>query len=65
MTVDPDGSLGLCLLQGARGNVEIEVRETITMDTTKHDGLRPGDCYHGGLTVLSCSATRVNRGNSP
>ena len=22
-------------------------------------------CYHGGLTVLSCSATRGNRGNSP
>ena len=33
-------------------------------DTTKVDGLRPGDCYHGGLTVLSCNATRGNRGKS-
>ena len=33
--------------------------------TGKPDGLRPGDRYHGGLTVLSCSATRDNRGNNP
>ena len=43
----------------------MEVRETITRHTTKPDGLRPGDCYHEGLTVLSCSVTRDNRGNSP
>ena len=62
---DTDSNLGLCLQQGARGIVEIEVGETITRDTTKPDGLWPGDCYHGGLTVLSYSATRDNRGNSP
>ena len=63
MTVEPDGSLGLCLLQQARGKEDIEIRETITKDTTKPDGLRLGDCYHGGLTVLSCSARRGNGGN--
>ena len=64
-TGDTDNNLGLCLQQGARGIVEIEARETITRDTTKPNGLRPGNCYHGGLTVLSCSATRGNRGDSP
>ena len=48
--------------KGARGIKEIEARETFTGATTKLDGLRPGDCYHGGLTVLSRSATRGNRG---
>ena len=60
-----NSNVGLCLHKGARGIKEIEARETFTRDTTKLDGLRPGDCYHGGLTVLSCSATRGNRGNSP
>ena len=62
---DTDSNLGLCLQPGARGIVEMEAREKFTRDTTKPDGLQPGDCYHGGLTVLSCSATRGNRGNSP
>ena len=60
-----NSNVGLCLHKGARGIKEIEARETFTRDTTKLDGLRPGDCYHGGLTVLSRSATRGNRGNSP
>ena len=60
-----NSNVGLCLHKGARGKKEIEARETSTGDTTKPDGLRPGDCYHGGLTVLSRSATRGNRGNSP
>ena len=60
-----NSNVGLCLHKGARGIKEIEARETFTRDTTKPDGLRPGDCYHGGLTVLSRSATRGNRGNSP
>ena len=25
-------------------------------DTTKLHGLRPGDCYHGGLTILTWAA---------
>ena len=33
-------------------------------DTTKLDGLRPGDRYEG-VTVLFCNATRGNCGNSP
>ena len=60
-----NSNVGLCLHKGARGIVEIEARERITRYTTKSDGPRPGDCYHGGLRVLSCSATRGNRGNSP
>ena len=60
-----NSNVGLCLPKGARGIKEIEDSETLTRDTTKLDGLRPGDCYHGGLTVLSRSATRGNRGNSP
>ena len=51
-----NSNVGLCLHKGARGIVEIEARERITRYTTKSDGPRPGDCYHGGLTVLSCSA---------
>ena len=60
-----NSNVGLCLHKGARGIKEIEARETFKRDTTKLDGLQPGDCYHGGLTVLSRSATRGNRGNSP
>ena len=60
-----NSNVGLCLHKGARGIKDIEARETFTRDTTKPDGLRPGDCYHGGLTVLSRSATRGNLGNSP
>ena len=60
-----NSNVGLCLHKGARVIKKIEARETFTRDTTKSDGPRPGDCYHGGLTVLSCSATRGNRGNGP
>ena len=34
MTVEPDSSLGRCLLQGPRGKAEIEVRETKVQNTT-------------------------------
>ena len=54
-----DSNVGLCLHKGARGIKEIKARETFPRDTTKLDGLLPGDCYQGGLTVLSRSATRA------
>ena len=65
LTGESNSNVALCLHKGARGIVEIEARERITRYKTKSDGPRPGDCYHGGLTVLSRSATRCNRGNSP
>ena len=57
-------SLRPCLQQARSGKVEIEVRETLMNAIARLDGFRPADCYNGGLTVLSCNATRGNSGNS-
>ena len=54
-----------CLQKGIRGKATIEARQTMMNDSTKLDGLWPGDRYHGGLTVLSCNAMPGNCGNSP